>query len=90
MDLRCQNIQREEIEGLPCRCAYIIQSRPIDYPSSIVVRRVAIGRDWKKEFDRVFGLFESLDEARKSIPPGFRKRRRSKIDFSIVIETWVE
>ncbi len=39
MDLRCQNIQREEIEGLPCRCAYIIQSRPIDYPSSIVVRR---------------------------------------------------
>ncbi len=66
---------------------YVVYENPSDFPGKFVVRIHTIS-----EVGRFFGeanAFSSLDEARKSVPPGLVKFRRSPMDDPRIVETWL-
>lgn len=67
---------------------YVVYARPKDYPNEYVARvlDVAPGTVEPKE---ICGRAESLEELRKTLPPGLSRIPRSPQDDPEIVETWI-
>lgn len=62
---------------------YVIYEKPSDYPGFFVVRH------YKNNVSDNFSLFDTLEEARSSIPKGLTVIGRDKRDDPVIVETWL-
>jgi hypothetical protein len=71
---------------------YAIYAQPKDYPTKFVVwiHRVILGekRLWT-ESDKDCSLADSLEEARRLLPPGLHNLGRAPEDDPVIAEVWV-
>lgn len=68
---------------------YTIYERPSDHPSHFVVRGHEILRKGGTRPQTDFKLADTLDEARRCIPPGYVNIGREPEDDSSIVETWI-
>lgn len=71
----------EQSKRFPCFCVY---DKPMDFPDKVVVRLF----DGKTP-TRLLCVKETLEEARKAIPPNFLQMPRSETDAGSIVETWL-
>lgn len=77
---------REELDH------YVIYEQPKDFPDKFVVRRwLIVGGEEKSALiaDKAALLANTLDEARRLIPPGRYRIPRAQEDDPIIVETWI-
>lgn len=76
-----------EPPGLPM---WTIYAHPLDHPDHFVVRSYTVVRDGRDgpERDSKIALADSLEEARKLVPPGLYCMTRSPLDEPQIVETW--
>lgn len=67
---------------------YTIFDHPADYPRHFAVRASTITLDGPVPDDRV-QLADSLDDARRLIPPGLTCIPRFPADLPVIVEVWV-
>ncbi len=68
---------------------YVIYKYPKDYPASFVVRPYHVQGDGSVLTEPIHHLYESLEDARKAIPPGLVCINRHDYDDPVIAETWI-
>lgn len=69
---------------------YCIYKSPSDYPGQFVVRKWTIGAGTLTPSMEPHGIYDTLDEARESIPLTHRVCvQRSPEDDPVILETWL-
>lgn len=69
---------------------FTVYKRPRDFPSWFVVRRFIIGGDNPEPQPmNIVAVCDTLDEARRAIPPGKTPLSRSPGDEPQIVETWL-
>lgn len=69
---------------------FVVYSRPVDYPESVVVRRVQVLATGETVFDaEPLVVCASLAEARAVLPPGLVRFHRDPSDPTAIVETWL-
>lgn len=66
---------------------FTIYERPKDYPEHFVVRRWTV--EGSKEKAHECRLADSLEEARKLVPPFLTRMNRFPEDDPCIVETWI-
>lgn len=70
---------------MPSTLMYVIYDHPTDFPNKFVVRIHTVPGG----ATAVFGLFDSLDDARAYLPGGLICLKRYPGDEPQIVETWV-
>lgn len=70
---------------------FTIYEKPKDYPDKFVVRRWAVvrGRPNPVPDPKAWAVADSLEMARKALPPGLVCTQRYPGDDPVIVETWV-
>jgi hypothetical protein len=70
--------------------AYVIYDRPKDYPDSFPVRRHFTLFDGRIIAERdLFGCGDTVDDARRCLPPGLYKMPQLAGDDPAILEVWI-
>lgn len=68
---------------------WTVYDNPIDFPGKFVVRRFRVTEDGAQAENRPWSVKDTLEEARRAIPPGLVCMSRSLLDDAKVVETWL-
>lgn len=68
---------------------FTIYNRPRDYPEEVVVRRWYIEPGKPVPDPIIWNISKTIEDARRSIPPGKHNIGRMPSDDSCIVETWV-
>jgi len=66
---------------------WTIYDHPVDYPRHFAIRAAIVSLVETMPSDRV-QLADTLEEARKLVPPGLFCQPRSPGDDPVIVETW--
>jgi hypothetical protein len=67
---------------------YTVYDKPVDHPDKAVVRSWLLPGDGTLQKGEA-QVFDSLTEARASLPPGLVRLERHPLDEPQIVETWV-
>ena len=68
---------------------WVVYNNPSDYPQKFVVRRQYAGAKGVRADALPVAVAESLQEARRVLPPGLVCITRSDDDDKVIEETWI-
>ena len=68
---------------------YTIYDHPRDYPDNYVVRAFILTSEGKQYASEECKLADSLEEARKFVPPDKVLTKRYPHDDPVIVETWI-
>ena len=68
---------------------WVIYRYPDDFPDHYVVRRHSVLPGGLHQVQRRCELAESLEQARRKVPPGLTNLGRSRDDDPVIVEVWL-
>ena len=68
---------------------WTVYDNPTDFPGQFVVRRFTVTAAEVRRGDNPWSVKDTLEEARKTLPPGLVCMGRTSLDDSKIVETWL-